>query len=110
MYFKTWTEYVNRLLGALVGLALFLTFLSSIFKNPFEKNIFILTSTSVFLVLVQAWVGSIVVSTNLLPGIITFHVVLALLIICIVIGNIFLAQVMLINMILEHILNLYTTY
>ena len=84
--FKTWTEYVNRLLGALVGLALFLTFLSSIFKNPFEKNIFILTSTSVFLVLVQAWVGSIVVSTNLLPGIITFHVVLALLIICIVIA------------------------
>ena len=84
--FKTWTEYVNRLLGALVGIALFLTFLSSIFKNPFEKNIFILTFSSVFLVLVQAWVGSIVVSTNLLPGLITFHVVLALLIICIVIA------------------------
>lgn len=87
--FKTWTEYLNRLLGALVGVALFLTFLSSIFKNPFEKNIFILTFTSLFLVLVQAWVGSIVVSTNLLPGLITFHVVLALLIICIVITTYF---------------------
>ena len=29
-----------------------------------------------------AWVGSIVVSTNLLPGLITFHVIVALVIIC----------------------------
>ena len=30
----------------------------------------------------MAWVGSIVVSTNLLPGLITFHVIVALVIIC----------------------------
>ena len=36
--YKTWTEYLNRLLGALVGLTLLVTFISSIFRKPFKKT------------------------------------------------------------------------
>ena len=80
--FKTWTEYINRLIGALVGLSLLFVFLCSIFLKPLNRKLILLSFLSLVLVLFQAWVGSIVVSTNLLSGLITFHVIVALLIIC----------------------------
>ena len=80
--FKTWTEYINRLIGAIVGFSLIFIFISSINIKPFNLKLFILSFLSIVLVFFQAWVGSIVVSTNLLSGLITFHVIVALIIIC----------------------------
>lgn len=80
--FKTWTEYINRLIGAIVGFSLLFILISSIFLKPFSTKLFFLSFSSIVLVFFQAWVGSIVVSTNLLPGLITFHVIVALVIIC----------------------------
>tara|TARA_B100000401_G_scaffold287429_1_gene196670 strand:- start:2349 stop:3287 length:939 start_codon:yes stop_codon:yes gene_type:complete len=80
--FKTWTEYINRLIGAIVGFSLIFIFISSINIKPFNLKLFILSFLSLVLVFFQAWVGSIVVSTNLLSGLITFHVIVALIIIC----------------------------
>lgn len=80
--YKTWTEYINRLIGALVGFSLILVFLSSLFVRPVSRKLILLSFLSLILVFFQAWVGSIVVSTNLLSGLITFHVIVALLIIC----------------------------
>tara|TARA_Y100000768_G_scaffold234951_1_gene177631 strand:+ start:898 stop:1938 length:1041 start_codon:yes stop_codon:yes gene_type:complete len=80
--YKTWTEYINRLIGALVGISLILVFLSSLFIRPVSRKLILLSFLSLILVFFQAWVGSIVVSTNLLSGLITFHVIVALLIIC----------------------------
>ena len=80
--FKTWTEYINRLIGAIVGFSLLFILISSIFLKPFNIKLFLLSFLSILLVFFQAWVGSIVVSTNLLPGLITFHVIVALIIIC----------------------------
>ena len=80
--FKTWTEYINRLIGAIVGFSLLLILISSVFLKPFSIKLFLLSLLSIILVFFQAWVGSIVVSTNLLSGLITFHVIVALLIIC----------------------------
>jgi len=82
---KTWIEYVNRLIGAVIGLLVFATFAASL---RFWKTDPVLTITSfsaVILVGFQGWVGSLVVSTNLLPGMITFHMLLALLIVCLLI-------------------------
>ena len=79
--FKTWTEYINRLIGAIVGFSLIFIFISSVNIKPFNSRLFILSLLSIILVFFQAWVGSIVVSTNLLPGLITFHVIVALVII-----------------------------
>ncbi len=82
---KAWIEYVNRLVGVLIGL---FVFVNMIFSFAFRKTsiwvpimgvgIFVLTGF-------QGWVGSLVVSTNLLHGFITFHMLLALLIVALLI-------------------------
>jgi len=75
---KTWIEYVNRLVGVLIGIFIFLTV---IYAVPFLKGdsmVFWLALASLLLVGVQGWLGSIVVSTNLLPVTITIHMALAL--------------------------------
>lgn len=80
---KTWIEYVNRLIGAVIGLLVLLTVYRSFPLWSLSKPITVLSVLNLFLVLFQAWIGSIVVSTNLLPWMITLHMMLALLIVCI---------------------------
>lgn len=78
---KTWIEYINRLFGVISGFMLLLSaFLSFAFFNS-KRSIFVWSVLNVFLVGFQGWFGSIVVSTNLLPGLITVHMVVALLIV-----------------------------
>ncbi|MGY6559537.1 MAG: COX15/CtaA family protein [Nitritalea sp.] len=79
---KTWIEYVNRLIGAIIGLLILAVFIRSIALYGVDKWITILSFINLVLLLFQAWIGSIVVSTNLLPWMITVHMVLALLIVC----------------------------
>ena len=78
---KTWIEYVNRLLGALIGVFVFLTV---VFALPYWKRdraVFWLALASFLLTGVQGYLGSLVVSTNLLPVMVTIHMALALLIV-----------------------------
>lgn len=88
---KTWTEYINRLFGVIVGFCLLF---SAIFSLTYVKNKSSIVGWSVlnlFVVVLQAWLGSIVVSTNLMPWIITVHMVLALVIVAISIYTFYLA-------------------
>jgi heme a synthase len=82
---KTWIEYLNRLVGAVIGLLILITMIRSFPLWKVDKLIPILAVFNLLLVLFQAWIGSIVVSTNLLPWMITLHMVLALLIVCLLI-------------------------
>lgn len=78
---KAWVEYVNRLVGVAIG---FLVVLNMWFTLRFWKSnrvVSVLGICSFVLVLFQGWVGSLVVSTNLLPGFISFHMLLALLLV-----------------------------
>ena len=78
---KTWIEYVNRLLGALIGVFVFLTV---IFALPYwsrDRAVFLLALASFLLTGVQGYLGSLVVSTNLLPVMVTIHMALALVIV-----------------------------
>lgn len=78
---KTWIEYVNRLLGALIGVFVFLT---AVLAWPYRKNdpfVLWLSVGAWLLTGVQGWLGSLVVSTNLLPVMVTVHMGLALLIV-----------------------------
>ena len=78
---KTWIEYVNRLLGALIGVFVFLTV---VFALPYwrrDRAVFWLALASFLLTGVQGYLGSLVVSTNLLPVMVTIHMALALLIV-----------------------------
>ncbi len=78
---KTWVEYVNRLVGATIGILVFLTFLFSIRYYRTDKTVTWLSGLAVLLTGFQGWIGSIVVSTNLLPFLITIHMAIALLIV-----------------------------
>lgn len=82
---KTWIEYLNRLIGAVIGLLILITMIRSFPLWKVDKVIPSLAVINLLLVLFQAWIGSIVVSTNLLPWMITLHMVLALLIVCLLI-------------------------
>lgn len=75
---KTWIEYVNRLVGVLIGIFIFLTVVYSVPYLKTDKTVFYLAVGSFVLVGLQGWLGSIVVSTNLLPITVTIHMALAL--------------------------------
>lgn len=78
---KTWVEYVNRLIGALVGLFILATFAASVPSWKHDHPLVIASAATVIAVGLQGWIGSVVVSTNLLPWMITVHMLLALLIV-----------------------------
>ncbi len=75
---KTWTEYFNRLMGATVGLLVFATMVAS-YKYRHEDRATFPLAVSIFLLVgFEGWIGSVVVSTKLMPWVITLHMVLAL--------------------------------
>lgn len=76
--FKTWTEYINRLAGALLGFAIVILFLKSFKHRNVEKNLPWFSAGLLFLVIVQGGVGALVVSTHLKPFLITIHMFLAI--------------------------------
>tara|TARA_B100000508_G_scaffold85763_1_gene66714 strand:- start:20120 stop:21127 length:1008 start_codon:yes stop_codon:yes gene_type:complete len=77
---KTWTEYVNRLVGFLAGNGVLLIFLWIMLKYR-KRKLVILGTVNLIVLAFQAWFGSIVVATNLVPWTITIHMLLALVII-----------------------------
>jgi heme a synthase len=89
---KTWIEYINRIIGVLIGLLILLTVYKSFQWWRIDPVIPIVSILNLLLVLFQGWIGSIVVSTNLLTWMITLHMVLALLIVCLLIYTYFRAS------------------
>jgi cytochrome c oxidase assembly protein subunit 15 len=77
--FKTWTEYLNRLLGVLLGIGIVALFIKSFSMRESEKNLPWFCGGLLFLIIIQGGVGALVVSTHLKPFIITVHMFLALL-------------------------------
>ena len=77
---KTWIEYVNRLFGFLAGNAMLLVFFWLLFAYRKSKLLWV-SAINLILMAFQAWFGSIVVATNLVPWTITIHMFMALLII-----------------------------
>lgn len=83
---KTWTEYLNRLLGAFTGLTILATLIFSAPYRRGEPKVFWFAFASFVLVGVQGWLGSVVVATNLHTGMITLHMLLAQVIVGILIA------------------------
>ena len=89
---KTWIEFINRLLGAIAGLATLIMFVFS-FSYWNNKNILILNSLLIIIGMgFQAWLGKLVVDSNLAPYKITVHMLMALVIISLIIYSIFKTQ------------------
>ena len=83
--YKTWTEYVNRLVGVVIGLLIFATMLGSLSYWKEDRVVTFIAILNFFTVGFQGWIGSIVVSTNLMPWMITFHMIIALFIVLLLI-------------------------
>ena len=77
----TWVEYINRLFGALAGIACVITFALSFGYWKENKKLILLTFLICILMGFQAWLGKTVVDSVLNPYKITTHMLAALLIV-----------------------------
>ncbi len=76
---KTYTEYINRLWGAITGFLTLLAGISSLQYRKTKRSIPFFTWLGVLFVVFNGWLGSIVVDTNLLGGVVSAHFALAFL-------------------------------
>ena len=79
---KTWIEYVNRLIGVLVGFFILLTafFAYKVYFKTKNRSIFWYSFAAFLLVVFEGWLGSKVVSTELHPLLVTIHMLASLVI------------------------------
>ena len=75
---KTWIEYINRLVGAVIGLLITLVLVFSFKKGG---KVFFLSLLAWLFVVITGWFGSIVVSTNLTGWTVSVHLLFALIIV-----------------------------
>lgn len=80
----TWVEYINRLCGAVAGIAVFAMAIASFSFWKQKKTIVFLSWLSVFMMGFQAWLGATVVYSVLNPIKITVHMVMALVIVAVI--------------------------
>lgn len=78
--FKTWTEYLNRLVGVIIGLLITATFALSFRYRKSQPKVLYSSGAAFVLVLIQGWLGGQVVITGLNEWLITLHMVLAMII------------------------------
>jgi len=80
---NTWTEYTNRLSGALAGMLIFAQMVWLFRKFKKHKAPAILAVLLVFTTGFQAWLGAMVVATQIVPWVLTVHMILAIVMIVI---------------------------
>lgn len=81
--FHTWVEYLNRLVGALAGIACLITLFLSFSYWKENKKLVLFNLLICFLMGFQAWLGKTVVDSVLNPYKITTHMLAALLIVAV---------------------------
>lgn len=79
---KMWIEYINRIVGMTIGFLVIATFLRSIPYRKTNSAIFYGSLFAVFLVGFEGWLGGQVVKSGLKPGMITLHMVGAMVLLC----------------------------
>lgn len=82
---QTWIEYINRLLGAVMGLFVLGMMVCSFSYLSSNKKLIVLSFLMLFLTGFQGWLGALVVASNLAPLKITIHMVGALFLLAIVV-------------------------
>ena len=79
---KMWIEYANRLVGVVIGILVFVTFLRSFRYRSTQPAVCFGAGLCFVLVGFQGWLGGQVVRSGLQPGIITLHMFLAVILLC----------------------------
>ena len=75
-----WIEYINRLVGVLVGLAILAAAVLAVRECRRHRRIVIASLLALVLVIVQGWLGGRVVASFLEPYMVSLHTVLAFII------------------------------
>lgn len=88
----TWVEYINRLCGALAGLACLVLFIKSFSYWKTKKSVLLWSGIVLFLLGFNAWLGATVVFSVLSPVKITTHMIAALINVAALIYTIYLAK------------------
>ncbi len=88
----TWIEYVNRLFGALGGLAVLIMGILSIKFWKSNKVLTLISWLIVFAMGFQGWLGATVVYSVLEPTKITIHMIMALIIVALLIYLLFISK------------------
>lgn len=87
--YHTWTEYINRLVGVLIGIFIAITMVSSFQFRKTEPKITVYAVLSFLLVGFQGWIGKVVVDKNLAGWMVTIHMLLALVVVALVMLAVF---------------------
>ena len=90
--FHTWVEYINRLITVLSGFIFLFLLAGSLKFRKENKWIPILSFIAFFFMLVEAFLGKMVVDSNLKPTMITIHMVIGLLIIGLILKLLFITR------------------
>ena len=90
--FHTWVEYINRLITVLSGFIFLFLLAGSLKFRKENKWIPILSYIAFFFMLVEAFLGKMVVDSNLKPTMITVHMVIGLLIIGLILRLLFIIR------------------
>src|SRR5688572_4707560 len=73
---KTWIEYLNRVVGVLIGMMIIAVAVFSLRFRKIRPRITVVAFAALFVVILTGWIGSFVVSSNLTPWTITVHMFL----------------------------------
>jgi cytochrome c oxidase assembly protein subunit 15 len=76
--YHTWIEYINRLIGAIAGLSVLILFFNSLKFLKTKKIITGLSFLALIVIIFQAWLGKMVVDSNLMANTITVHMLMAI--------------------------------
>lgn len=78
----TWVEYINRLTSLPVSLLTLATFVMSFWQRKKRPWVMAVSTAALILLGINAWMGAQIVFSGLKPGIITIHMALAILQLC----------------------------
>ena len=81
----TWIEYINRLTSMPVGLSALALLIASFLQRKRFPSVHVAAWLALLLVLFNAWLGARVVYSGLKPGIITLHMALAIVLLCVLV-------------------------
>jgi len=82
---NTWFEFINRFIGAIAGLSTLIMFLFSFSFLKTKPGVTIMSFIVLLSMLFQAWLGKLVVDSNLSPYKITVHMLMAIVILSLII-------------------------
>ncbi|MFK7909628.1 MAG: heme A synthase [Akkermansiaceae bacterium] len=81
----TWTEYINRLTSLPLSVLTLVTFVMSLWQWKKRPSVTIAAFLALVLLGVNAWMGAQIVYSGLKPGVITIHMALAILMLCVLV-------------------------